>query len=258
MMSSERKIAIVTGASRENGIGTAICFKLAKLGYDIFFTHFSNFDVEVGYEDASKDWHIDLREQLKKTGVRCESMNIDFSDSMVSSELLNCVESTLGFPNILINNAAHCVEVDYAHVTHEIFQKHLNVNVLTPCMLSVEFSQRFGQKAGGRIINIVSGQDKSPEIGNLPYSTSKGAISTFTKTLALEVASKGITVNAIDPGPTDTGWMSEEHKKELLPKFPLGRLGTAEDACKLIAFLVSDEAEWITGQVIHSDGGFKD
>lgn len=77
----------------------------------------------------------------------------------------------------------------------------------------------------------------------------------FTVTLSAEVASRGITVNAVDPGATDTGWMTEEIKRELLPRFPLGRLGQPEDAARLILFLASNAAEWITGQVIHSRGG---
>ena len=91
--------------------------------------------------------------------------------------------------------------------------------------------------------------------GKLPYITTKGAIEAFTVTLAAEVASRGITVNAIDPGPTDTGWMTEEVKQTLLPSFPQGRIGQPADAARLISFLASAEAEWITGQIIRSRGG---
>ena len=87
-------------------------------------------------------------------------------------------------------------------------------------------------------------------VNNACYSVS------FVKTFAVEVAEKKITVNAINPGPTDTGWMNEELKQYLLPKFPFGRIGTPNDAARLVRFLASDEAEWIIGQVIHSEGGF--
>jgi 3-oxoacyl-[acyl-carrier protein] reductase len=90
----------------------------------------------------------------------------------------------------------------------------------------------------------------------LAYAMTKGAIEAFTKSLAAGVGHKGITVNAVNPGPTDTGWMTEELKRELLPKFPFGRLGQPEDAGRLVAFLAGDEAAWITGQTIHSEGGF--
>jgi 3-oxoacyl-[acyl-carrier protein] reductase len=93
-------------------------------------------------------------------------------------------------------------------------------------------------------------------LGELAYAASKGAIEAFTRTLAAEVGHKGITVNAINPGPTDTGWMTEELRRELVAKFPSGRVGEPEDAARLVAFLVGDEAAWITGQIIHSEGGF--
>ena len=103
---------------------------------------------------------------------------------------------------------------------------------------------------------MVSGQDKGPMPGELAYVATKGAISAFTVSLAAEVASLGITVNAVDPGPTDSGWMTREVKDFLLPKFPMGRIGQPEDVARVVAFLASEDAQWITGQIIHSDGGF--
>lgn len=93
--------------------------------------------------------------------------------------------------------------------------------------------------------------------GELAYATTKGAIDALTITLSAEVAPLGITVNAVNPGPTDTGWMTEELKEELTPMFPFGRVGMPSDVAKTIKFLVSEEADWITGQIIHSEGGFK-
>jgi 3-oxoacyl-[acyl-carrier protein] reductase len=90
----------------------------------------------------------------------------------------------------------------------------------------------------------------------LAYVATKGAIEAFTVTLAAEVRHRGITVNAVNPGPTDTGWMTEELKSELSTRFPPGRVGKPEDAARLVAFLAGDEARWITGQIIHSEGGF--
>jgi 3-oxoacyl-[acyl-carrier protein] reductase len=148
------------------------------------------------------------------------------------------------------------VDVDFRSIDADILNAHYNVNVRGTCLLTVEFARLIEGKHGGRIINMVSGQDKSPEPGNLAYVATKGAVSTFTKSVAIELAPLKITVNAVDPGPTNTGWMSSELKEELLPKFPMGRLGEPRDAAKLVIFLASEESEWITGQIIHSDGGF--
>jgi 3-oxoacyl-[acyl-carrier protein] reductase len=124
-------------------------------------------------------------------------------------------------------------------------------------LLTVEFARRFSGKSGGRIINLTSGQSVGPMPGELAYVATKGAVEAFTVSLSAELAAHGITVNAVDPGATDTGWMTEEVKGELLPRFPQGRTGLPEDAARLIAFLASDEAAWITGQVIHSRGGYQ-
>jgi 3-oxoacyl-[acyl-carrier protein] reductase len=124
-------------------------------------------------------------------------------------------------------------------------------------LLTVKFARRFSEKSGGRILNLTSGQSLMPMPGELAYAATKGAIEAFTVSLSAELAPRGITVNAVDPGATDTGWMTEQVKQELLPRFPQGRIGQPEDAARLVAFLASDEAAWITGQVLHSRGGFQ-
>ncbi|MCM3544377.1 SDR family oxidoreductase [Priestia megaterium] len=251
------KIAIVTGASRAKGIGTEICRELAREGADIFFTHWSKYDRLMDYcnEDDFK-WSKRLMEEIRSLGVRCESMELDLSQPNAPRKLLDEVQNKLGSPSILVNNATHSVDVDFRSIDADMLDNHYNVNVRGTCLLTVEFARLIEGKHGGRIINMVSGQDKSPEPGNLAYVATKGAVSTFTKSVAIELAPLEITVNAVDPGPTNTGWMSSELKKELLPKFPMGRLGEPRDASKLVIFLASEESEWITGQIIHSDGGF--
>ncbi|MFE4046124.1 MULTISPECIES: SDR family oxidoreductase [unclassified Priestia] len=251
------KIAIVTGASRAKGIGTEICRELAREGADIFFTHWSKYDRLMDYcnEDDFK-WSKHLIEEIRSLGVRCESMELDLSQPDAPRKLLGEVQNKLGSPSILVNNATHSVDVDFRSIDADMLDAHYNVNVRGTCLLTVEFARLIEGKHGGRIINMVSGQDKSPEPGNLAYVATKGAVSTFTKSVAIELAPLKITVNAVDPGPTNTGWMNSELKEELLPKFPMGRLGEPRDAAKLVIFLASEESEWITGQIIHSDGGF--
>lgn len=106
------------------------------------------------------------------------------------------------------------------------------------------------------MINLTSGQSFGPMPNELAYVATKGAIEAFTLSASPTLARRGITINAVDPGPTDSGWMSDEFKADLTPRFPFGRIGQPEDIARLISFLASEAGGWITGQVIHSEGGF--
>ncbi len=172
--------------------------------------------------------------------------------------ILEAVTAEMGLPAILVNNAAHSFRDGYMNLDAKTLDDHYAVNMRATFLLSVEFARRFRQTPipAGRIINLTSGQALGPMPGELAYAATKGAISAFTLSLSVELAPLGITVNAVNPGPTDTGWMNEVIKKEILPKFPFGRIGMPEDAARLVAFLASEEAEWITGQVLNSEGGF--
>ncbi|OTW84016.1 3-ketoacyl-ACP reductase [Bacillus thuringiensis] len=252
----KNKVAVVTGVSRLDGIGAAICKELAEAGYDIFFTYWTAYDKEMPW-GVDKNEQIQLKEELLQSGVRVSSMELDLSRNDAPKELINKVTEQLGYPYILINNAAYSTNNDFSTLTAEELDKHYMVNIRATTLLSSQFARGFDKKSGGRIVNITSGQFQGPMAGELAYATTKGAIDALTSTLSAEVAHLGITVNAINPGPTDTGWMTEEIKQGLKPMFPFGRIGEPKDTARLIKFLVSEEAEWITGQVIHSEGGFK-
>lgn len=242
------KIAIVTGASSPRDIGTAICRKLATKGIDIFFT----------YWKAESDWIQQFQQEINKLGVRCVGLGIDLSVSEAFALVLDTVEEQLGKPSILVNNAAHSTNDGYLKLDSKTIDDHYAVNMRTVFLLSVEFAKRFENShlTNGRIINMTSGQELGPMPGELAYAATKGAITAFTKSLSTEVAPLGITVNAVNPGPTDSTWMTDEIREHLLPKFPMGRIGQPKDVAESVAFLASDEAAWITGQIIHSEGGF--
>ncbi|MCT1577174.1 SDR family oxidoreductase [Oceanobacillus kimchii] len=242
------QIAVVTGVSHGNGIGAAACRKLAEQGCSIFFTHYQSKD----------NWAYVFQEEIRNKGVVCESMEVNLFEIYAYKNILNTVTSKIGTPSILVNNAAHSTRDGYRKLTSEIIDKHYQVNMRQTMMLSVAFVGQLemeGHKQG-RIINLTSGQFQGPMIDELAYVATKGAISAFTLSLSAEVAHLGITVNAVNPGPTDTGWMNGELKKELESKFLFGRVGQPMDAAKLIAFLASEDAAWITGQIINSEGAF--
>ena len=239
------RVAVVTGAGRCRGIGAAICKALAEEGADIFFTYWKEDDEPEG-----------LLEELRRVGVRAETMEVDLSLLESPERLLDMVAARLGPPWVLVNNAAYSTRDGYEALDAATLDAHYAVNLRATALLSVEFARRFGGGSGGRIVNLTSGQSLGPMPGELAYAATKGAIEAFTRTLATEVGQKGITVNSVNPGPTDTGWMADELRRELSGRFPTGRVGEPEDAARLVAFLASEEAAWITGQVIHSEGGF--
>lgn len=250
------RIAIVTGASRRQGIGAAICRALAAEGADIFFTAWRPYDLSI-YGDGRGDEPGLLAQELQGMGVRCTSLEIDLSLPDLPAQLLDEVENRLGHPSILVNNAAYSASDDYKTLSAHSLDAHYAVNVRGTLLLSVEFARRFSESAGGRIINLTSGQSLGPMPGELAYVATKGAVDAFTISLAAEVAGRGITVNAVDPGPTDSGWMNKETRQHLLERSPMHRLGQPADAARLIAFIASDAAQWITGQIIHSNGGLR-
>jgi 3-oxoacyl-[acyl-carrier protein] reductase len=249
-----RRIAIVTGASRDRGIGAAVCRALAARQIAIFFTYWRPFDRAMPW-GADEDEPERLRTELLGMGVLCEHMEADLSQPDTPTCILDEVEARLGRPSILVNNAAYSTDGSYEELTAEQLDAHYAVNMRGAFMLSAEFAKRYSGGSGGRIINLTSGQGVSPMPWNLAYIATKGAVEAFTTSLAAGVAARGITVNAVDPGATDTGWMPEELKAEIVRTSPRKRLGQPEDAARLISFLASEEAEWVTGQIIHSRGG---
>lgn len=249
------KVAIVTGVGRRQGIGAAICRALAANGADVALSYWRAYDREMPWE-SDEDEPDALLEELRVAGVRAEGVEMDLSLPESPARLLDAATERLRAPSILVNNAAHSTNDGFESLDAETLDAHYAVNVRATALLCAGFARRYPGGAGGRIVNLTSGQSLGPMAGELAYAASKGAIEAFTRTLAAEVGHKGITVNAVNPGPTDTGWMTDELKRELGAKSPFGRVGEPEDAARLVAFLVSEEGAWISGQVLNSEGGF--
>lgn len=249
------RIAIVTGVSRLAGIGRAICLELAKDGIDIFFTYWSDYDKQMSWQVAPNEPDL-IQEEIRALGRKCEKLELDLSTPHATLTLLNEVEATMGTADILINNATYSTKTTIEDLSTEELDKHYNINIKATTLLTVEFIKRFKNTSLGRIINITSGQSLGQMPDELAYAVTKSAAETLTTTLSQKIAGKGITINSVNPGPNDTGWMDEQLKKDLTERFPMKRLGTPQDTANLICFLVSNKAEWVTGQIIHSEGGF--
>ena len=250
-----KRIAIVTGVSRLKGIGKAICIELARQGIDIFFTYWLNYDKEMPWQTADNEPDL-IQAEILKLGVRCEKMELNFLEKRSIQALMQAVEKKWGTPTILVNNATYSTQTNIENITAEELDKHYFINLKIPILLISEFVKRFEGQKNGRIVNLSSGQSLSFMSDEIAYAATKAAIENLTRTLSQELAKKDITINAVNPGLTDTDWLDNAQKELFIKRFPMGRLGQPTDAAKLIAFLVSENAAWVTGQTIHSEGGF--
>lgn len=247
------RIAIVTGASRTNGIGAGIAMKLARCGADVVITGWTPYDRDVT-QLAGNDPQRILAD-IQATNVRGLAIETDLSQPHAITGIFDQAEAELGTVSILVNNACYSTRDDWRTLTAETLDAHYAVNVRATAMMSSEFGRRLSGTRG-TIVNMTSGQGLAPMQDEMSYAITKGAIETLTQNYAAGMASHNITVNAIDPGVTDTGWVSDEHREEWTDLAPMGRYSTPDDTARLVAFLASDEGRWITGQVIHSRGGF--
>lgn len=258
MNSSFNPVALVTGASRRTGIGWAIAHALVQGGADIFITYYRPYDRETGLVDQVDEPQL-LVNQLRQMGRQAEGLELDLADPHAPGKLFDQAEAALGTVCILVNNATYSMRDGIERLDAEILDRHYAVNLRGMALLCAEFVRRFRatqpKPPYGRIINLSSGQSLGPMPGELAYVATKGAVEAFTRSLSAEVGCWGITVNAVDPGITDTGWIPAELKEKWSAESPMGRVGLPVDAARLVRFLASAEAGWITGQVIHSRGG---
>jgi 3-oxoacyl-[acyl-carrier protein] reductase len=236
-------IAPVTGVGRTRGIGTAICRKLAQNGVDIFYTYWHSYDTEEYPETKNPEA---LLNELRSAGVKAECRELDLSLPESPHDLLQEVVEQLGKPTILINNACYDRPIAFTDLDPEILDKHYEINVRAVTQLCVEFTRAWQGKSGGRIINMTSGQSLGAmRPDQIPYTITKTSLEMLAEQLAPYLSEKGITINAVDPGPTDTGWMSDELKAKLEQESIVNMPDTVADA---IVSLLSQDS---TGQVIH-------
>lgn len=246
-----RPVALVTGVGRRAGIGMAVAERLAHEGYDVVTSYWTPYDARMmhGADDGIAEV---LATRLSAKGARSLPIEADLEQPEVATMLFDSIEEVLGPISVLV--MCHCESVDSGilDTTVESFDRHFSVNARASWLLIREFGLRFkGAPGSGRIIALTSDHT----VGNLPYGASKGALDRITIAAAQEYSGLGITANVINPGPTQTGWMTPELEARIINETPLGRLGVPEDCANFVAFLCSREGGWINGQLLHSNGG---
>ncbi len=239
------RVAIVTGSAR--GIGQAIALKLAEVGATIVIN-------DVGEASSVNS----VVEEIK--AMNRQSLAV-LADVSLSSDVDRLVEETVaayGKVDILVNNAGITRDQLVLRMSEEDWDKVINVNLKSVVLCTRAVLRHMIKQRWGRIINIASIVGIMGNAGQANYASAKAGIIGFTRTIAKEVASRGITANAIAPGFIDTGMtqqLQEDWRQELKKRIPLGYLGTPRDVAEAVAFLASEEARYITGQVLSVDGG---
>jgi 3-oxoacyl-[acyl-carrier protein] reductase len=246
------RVAVVTGAGRRAGIGFATARRLVDSGASVLVHAWTPYDVrEYGATDEEAEAAVD---ELRESGRHVELMEADFADPYAPAAVIGAACDAFGHVDILVVNHTRSSHVPLEELTAEHLDDCLHENVRAALLLVKEFAAQHDGRDGGRVILMTSGQHIAPMAGEIAYAVSKGALHQSTKTLAETLIDRGVTVNTINPGPTDTGW----GLAEIEPKpMPLGRWGEPDDAARLIAWLCTDDARWVTGQVIDSEGGFR-
>jgi len=279
MSGLEGKVALITGAGGMRGIGRATALKLAELGIDLALTDVLRDVDDLPPGEIRAEWKsVDsVSEEVRQLGRKCLPIYADLGDSKQIESVVKQTVDHFGHIDIMINNARAIIGRDRVPVTEldeGVWHNFLDINTTAP-FLFTKFAGRemVRQGSGGRIINMASNASKQASATGSAYSASKFAVLGLTQASALDLASYQITVNAVCPGSTNTdrtdyseravaeseGVSVEEVRARVVAeaalRSPLGRMGESEDVANLVAFLVSDEASFITGQAYNVNGG---
>jgi 3-oxoacyl-[acyl-carrier protein] reductase len=252
MTQNQRPIALVTGVGRRAGIGAAIVDRLARDGWDIGFTYWRTYDDRMQWgrdEEALAAITTDAEAQ----GARVYALEADLAVVEEPERIFGEVREALGDVRALVMAHAESVDSGILDTSVESWDRHFAVNARASWLLVREFARGFaGPHGAGRIVTLTSGAI----VHNLPYGASKSTLDRLMVAAAVELRESGIAANAVDPGPTQTGWMDDELVAYIKERTPLGRSAVPGDAAELVAFLCSERGGWINGQVLYSDGGF--
>lgn len=254
------RVVLVTGAN--SGIGAEIVRKFAAQDAHVAIHYLENAtpvadsSISVEHEIPGREAAEGILDEVRSMGVEAALAAADLSIPDEIPRLFDVAEE-LGPVSVLVNNAAHCESPDdVLNATPGGIDRHFAVNARAPVLLMREFARRRQQQndSGGSIINISTDAARAfaTQIG---YGASKAALEAFTRSAAIELGPMGITVNAVAPGPVQTGWITTELEESVVPSIPLRRVGMPSDIADAVVFFASQQARWITGQVLQVAGG---
>jgi len=283
------KVVLVTGANNPYGIGSGIARAFAAQGAKIFLHYFRHSGpMSPGFDPGAVSspglpfyWAQqekpaeEVLDQVRRHGVPACAFEADLSDPLVIPGLFEQAEENLGPVEVLVNNAAHWEGDTFLppgaelankldelwadrpeRITAGSFDRLFSVNTRAPALTMAEFARRHIERKAswGRIINVsTAGAERFPS--EVSYGASKLALESYTRSAAIELGRYGVTVNVVSLGPVQTGWITSEAERALLPSIPLGTIGAPEDVADVVVFLASHQARWVTGQRIFIGGG---
>ncbi|MEK6747654.1 MAG: 3-oxoacyl-ACP reductase FabG [Pseudomonadota bacterium] len=240
----DNEVALVTGASR--GIGEAIGMELGRLGAVVIGTA------------TSDSGAASITAKLQQAGYRGLGLALNVNDTAAVESVLNQIGERFGAPSVLVNNAGITHDNLLMRMSDEQWQSVIDTNLTSVFRMSKACLRAMMKARRGRIISIASVVGASGNAGQCNYAASKAGIMGFSKSLAREVGSRGITVNVVAPGFIDTDMtrgLPEDHRQKLMDQVPLGKLGSPGDIAAAVAFLASPAAGYITGETLHVNGG---
>ncbi|TDS87604.1 3-oxoacyl-[acyl-carrier protein] reductase [Nesterenkonia aurantiaca] len=249
---------LITGVSRWAGIGYATACRMAAYGASVFCHHYAPHDREQSWGADDISLVLDGVRSHLVGDAQVADVHADLADPTGPDQVMQAAVSAMGSVDALVcNQALSGQDGALGELTATQLDRHWAVNARASILLAQAYLRQHPDAGAGSIIFLTSGQGLGPMPGEVAYAAAKAALAGITATLSEQLIGRGIRVNTVNPGPVDTGYLGPELWKDVASMFPLGRFGEPDDPARLIAWLSTDEASWITGQTINTEGGFR-